>query len=956
MNDEPFAVWFKRRRQALDLTQRMLAQQVECSVETIRKIEAGKLRPSRRLLDRLVDALAIPDAERAAFVQSARPRPEYDTPALPQLAAPALPSLPPIRQLPVTTTALIGRTAELAALRTLLLRSDVRLLTLTGAPGIGKTRLVIQAAADVGDAFADGVAFIPLAPISDANLVIPAITQALGVREAGKQPLIDALIAFLREKQFLLALDNFEQVLAAAPLIVRLLESAPRLTLLLTSRAVLRAPGEHEFVVPPLALPDVARLPGTQTLTEYAAVELFVLRSRAAQQAFALTEANAAAVAEICVRLDGAPLAIELAAARSKILPPQALLRRLDQRLTLLSGAADSDARHRTLHAAIAWSYDLLSSDEQTLFRRLGVFVGGCRLEAAEAVCSAEQQRSAGAAPPADTTIATLNRMAALVDQSLLQQTVDPDDEPRFTMLETIRVFALEQLEASGEAEEMRRRHAEYFLRVAEEVRPRLRGPDQKAWLDRVEADRNNLLTALAWSQTDNVEETFGLRLAAALYHFWYIRGYYREGRAWFAKTLRRGADADPSWRALVLSMASQLTWEQSDAEEAQALAEASLALARPIRHKDATCAALNTLCWIAYAQGDISTACERLEEALALHRETNSTAQIAYALNQLGYLAERQGNYAKAAECYEESLALYRQLNHERGIGTNLSGLAGLMQQRGEYRQARALYEESLAIARKLEHPNHIANGLNRLGRFAVLEGNIAQAMACFEESLALYKELGNQLGVAVVQLDTGAFYLLQGDVKRSTDYLEQSLTAFRELGYKVGIVGCLIYFSSILRLQSAPERALCLLSAATALLEAIGETLDLFERIDYDRHLTAARAQLTPAAFDAAWAEGQQMTMEQAIELALEVAREAQSAPPQQPVAALTPRETDVLRLVAEGLTNREIAERLIISARTVNAHLNAIYAKLGVASRAAATRYAVEQGITAPTYTAR
>ncbi len=533
-SDITFGDWLRRQRRALDLTRAELAARAACSVSALRKFEADELRPSRPLAESLAGALQIAPEDRAAFVRLARDTRGANTTRSPVpttgLQRPA-PRSTVRSTLPAPPTALIGREQERAALGHLMRRADVRLLTLTGSGGTGKTRLALQLAADLHDAFRDGVCVVSLAPVTDPNLIAPTIAETLNIYEARGRSVLDTLHGYLRNKQMLLLLDNFEHVLAAAPIVAALLAEAPALKVLSTSRIPLHVRGEQEFAVLPLALPDPKRPPAIDQLARYSAVELFVQRARAVQYDFAVSEENAATVVEICRRLDGLPLAIELAAARSKIFPPRALLDQLGSRLAfLIGGPRDAPARQQTLRATIEWSYALLDAHEQALFGRLAVFGGAFSLQAAAAVC-----RAAG-----DLDADVVARVESLVDKSMVR--ADPThDEPRFFMLETLREYALERLVASGEAETVRRRHAQFFLTLAEEDAPPFGFAMQAHWLERLEREHDNLRAALRWFMDRQVLDE-GLRLGAALGPFWMGREYLTEGRMWLTELLQVAA------------------------------------------------------------------------------------------------------------------------------------------------------------------------------------------------------------------------------------------------------------------------------------------------------------------------------------------------------------------------------------------------------------------------------
>src|SRR5437763_17100 len=546
-----------------------------------------------------------------------------------------------LMHLPAQLTPLIGGEQEVAAVYALLQRPGVRLLTLTGTGGVGKTRLSLQVATDLLDDFADGVCFVPLAPVGDPELVVATIAQALGIKEVGERPLPDLLQAALRDQRLLL-LDNFEQVVAAAAGLADLLASCPGLKMLVTSRAVLHLHGEYEFPVPPLALPDLTTLP--QSLSQNAAVALFLERARAVKPDFELTPANTRAIAEICVRLDGLPLAIELAAARVKLLPPQALLARLEHRLQVLTGGArDVPARQQTLRNLLAWSYDLLDGKQQQLFGRLSVFVGGCTLEAVEGLYTALGDL------PADV----LDGVTSLIDKSLLRQTEQEGEEPRLLMLETIREYGLEALAASGEMESTRRAHATYYLALADLAELELGGPQQGVWLDRLEREHDNLRAALQWTIEQGEaggSMEMALRLGGALRRFWWGRGHWSEGRNFLERALATGlADTwiDPSVRAKALLAASNLIFVQSDYERAKVLSEESLALYRELEDRHGIAYSLYRLGNVAWVRGDTAAARSLIGEALALFREVDDKEYIAYSLFSLGLFASSQGEYA---------------------------------------------------------------------------------------------------------------------------------------------------------------------------------------------------------------------------------------------------------------------------------------------------------------------
>jgi predicted ATPase/Tfp pilus assembly protein PilF len=782
--------------------------------------------------------------------------------------------------LPLQPTPLVGREKELAQVQKLLGREhrEVRLVTLTGPGGTGKTRLGLQVASEALDDYPEGVWFVDLSSLKDGGLVLPTIADALSVREAAGQPLIDTLKAYLKDKALLLVLDNFEQVAETAPQVSQLLASCPQLKVLVTSRVPLSIRGEHEYAVPPLQLPNAQDLPPLELLTQYEAVRLFIERATEVKADFQVTNDNAPAVAAICVRLDGLPLAIELAAARVRMLSPDALLSRLSQRLRVLTGGAkDLPARQQTLRNTIEWSYDLLDEDEKQLFWRMAPFSGGSSLEALEAVCNAEALQIEGQlGKPA---IDVFEGASSLLSKNLLREVEEEGSgrsgrgsrkggEPRFRLLETIHEYAREKLEESGEEEALLREHALYFMKLAEEAEAHLTGARQQEWLDRLEDEHDNLRAALGWSrdaqearearEADKETELgegeeegaieakeVGLRIAGAIWRFWLVRGHHSEGREQLL-ALFGGHEAE--WgaaRAKALHGAGTLAWAQGEYPGARRLLEESLAIRRKLSDNWGIAATLNNLGLVARSQGDYASARSLYEEGLTLFRELDDKWSIAAALNNLGNVAYVQGDYASARSLSEESLATCRELGDKWGIASSLANLGNVAYVQGEYASARSLYEESLAIRRELEDSWTIAHSLNNLGNVAYVQGEYAAAHSLYKESLAIKREMG----------DMGDKW----DIAASLAGLG-SVAAGMGTGIGTGMG------------LAQAQRGAKLLGAAEALLEAISAVLEPEERMVYEQGEASARSQLSEEEFEKAWQEGRAMSTEQAVEYALQ------------------------------------------------------------------------------------
>jgi predicted ATPase len=736
----------------------------------------------------------------------------------------------------------------------------VRLLTLTGPGGVGKTRLALQVAENLSGDYADGVFVVALAPLSDPTLVVSTIARPLGVSEVGGQPLLETLTAHLRSRQVLLLLDNFEHLLAAAPVVAELLATCRRLNVLVTSRAALHVRGEHEFPVQPLALPDATRPSDVTMLSRVAAVALFVQCAQGVRAAFALTAGNASTVAAICTRLDGLPLALELAAAHCKLLAPQALLRRLGSRLGLLTGGArDLPARQQTLRATLAWSYDLLEASERALFRRLAVFVGGCTLEAAAAVCHA----------PGHPDV--LEGLAALADKNLLRLEQQAEGEPRFGMLETIQEYAWERLEASGEANELRRRHAVYYLELAEAAHKGARAAERDVWFERLERELNNLRAALGWAQ-ETGEAEIGLRLAGALWWVWNRLGYLSEGRTWAEGLLalqesRPGSSGATAIRANALRAAGRLAFRQGDYGRAAALFEQRLALHRELDDKWGVAESLDSLARWERHRGDFGRAVALLEESLILFRELEDTDNIGWVTMNLGNFAREQGDAGRAAALYEQSLALFRDVGDKNGIGWTLIGLGELARDRGDGRQATALLEESLALFRELREACGIGSALNALGLAARDQGDYERAVALLEESVVQFREIGERRLIPEVLTNLGLVWHAQGDAGRAAALLAESLALPHTGGPSMCcVLQTLEGVAGVAGAQGQPERAARLFGATDGLRAALGVPVRPVDRRLYDRDVTPVRAALGDETFAAAWAAGRALPLDQA------------------------------------------------------------------------------------------
>ncbi len=738
-------------------------------------------------------------------------------PAGPALELPRAPGVGGRRRagLPDAVGPLIGREIELAAATEALASDEVHLLTLTGTGGSGKTRLALEVAAALRDSFHDGVAFAGLASLNDPALVLQAIAAALGVEEHGGGDLLEAVAAELGDEQVLLVLDNFEHLLPAASIVADLLLQAPLLKVLATSRSALRVRGEREQAVFPLALPDPAD--DLDSLTRSPAVSLFVERAREVDPSFGLDVENAAAVAEICRRLDGLPLAIELAAARTKLLSPQALAARLENRMQLLTGGArDLPSRHQTLRGTIDWSYELLEPQAKALLARVAVFVDGFTLEGAERVCASEELEANS----------IMDALSALADEHLVRPRDGAEGEPRFDMLETIREYALFRLIERGELDELRRRHAAYCVDLAELAEPELVGRDQAAWARRLDDETGNMRAALAWS-LDAEELEPGLRIAGALYRLWSIRGQLHEARRWLDQALRGEPDVPPT-----------------------VLARATFAAG-----------------YSALGQGDFAEAAKRFERSLEGFRSVDDEAGVALCLVQLGWLLTVRGELEEGAARSEEGLELATRLGKRRTASVALSNLGDAAFAAESWTVASERHDEALAVRRELGDARIVADSLLKSGRAQALQGDHERAVASLEEGLAFARELGDGWTTSVALASLGFVELVAGEVVRADELLGEGLAWSWKRGDKRLAAECLGGRAAVAALRGEHGRAARLWGAAESLRESIGAPAGPVERAVLAQHLPLVQSALDEAAIREAWAQGLDLEFEQAV-----------------------------------------------------------------------------------------
>jgi predicted ATPase/DNA-binding XRE family transcriptional regulator len=858
-----FGDLLRRLRDAAGLTQEELAERSGLTSVDISLLERGERRkPQSYTVQKLAEALQLSPADRAQFEAAARRGGRARSPfaAGRPSAEKTLPD-----NLPIELTSLIGREQELARVKQLL--STTRLLTLTGAGGSGKTRLAVEAARGMAGSLAHGTCFVALAPVEDAGLVLATVAQALALPESDDRSLLESLVGYLRDRQGLLLLDNFEHLLSAAPFVPELLGACPALKVLATSREPLRVRGEREYPVPPLPVPDPGSLPPIEALSGYGAVALFLERARAVEPDFALTSDNAADVVDICAHLDGLPLAIELVATRVKVLPPRDITARLvdgggsgGRPLQLVAGGRrDLPERQRTLRDTIRWSYDLLAPAEQKLFARLSVFAGGCTLEGVEAVCDAD----------GDLRLDVLEGIALLVEKSLVRREGSVEDEPRYTLPEMFRAYGLECLAASGEAEALRRAHRDHFLALGLAAGPKLKSGEQLAWLRRIEREYGNLRAALAGLLASG-EGASALRLAIALSHYWLVRGYMTEGREWLRRAL--AAPDPPSLeRARALFCVGYLALRQSDTAAVRARAEELLAIGQEGRDERAMAYGRLLLGCMAQVLGDYAPSFSQLEEAVATMRRSGERWELALFLYHLGLLSTILGEDARVRSQMEEAKALWLSLGDRWGHALSCVGLGTACINLGDLGAARATFAEGLSSIRDIGGRSFILPSL-LLGQSLVtwLEANYERAAPLLEESAARFDEIGNPLGNAPQVYNAARGRERRGELRKAAMYFVAALTYAEAAGAAQLVADILEGLGAVAAAAGQMELAAKVLGACERQMEVAGATHSVAARDEYERCVAEVRAGLGDEAFERARAEGRAMTFAEARALA--------------------------------------------------------------------------------------
>ncbi|MEZ4522283.1 MAG: tetratricopeptide repeat protein [Thermomicrobiales bacterium] len=848
----------RRLRGNAGLTQAELAERAGISVKAVAALESGRRkRPYPSTLRSLANALGLSDQQ------------YRDLSGIVQKRTPPLSKSSNERAaLPLPPTPIIGRDRELSDVGELLRDGSMRLLTLTGPGGVGKSRLALELARRQRDLQASQVALVSLAPVSDPSLVIATIAQTLGVPESPDTPAIALLGEHLRNERWLLVLDNLEHLLAAAADIASLLADCRDLQIVATSRAPLKIRAEHEYPVRTLDLPDLRRVPVLAEVAGTSAVQLFVERAQASNRSFELTQENCAAIATICRRLDGLPLALELVAARVRAMSPTELLARLDRVLPMLSsGSRDLPERQQTMTAAISWSYQLLNAEHQALFRRLSVFHGGWTMDAAEYVAAWH--------PVSSTNGVSL--LADLVEQSLVVAEFSPSRTTRYRMLEPISEFAASQLDEAGETHALLDRHLGWCLALTKRAIPELHGPSQQEWMDRLEAEHDNIRAALTWTHLDGRRKSLELELSAALWFFWETRGHISEGRRWLAAALADSDGAPANLRADALNAAGNLARDQGDYGASTKFHESSLELRRKIGDLDRVAHSLLNLGNVELDQGRYRRAREIYAEALSLFQQTGNDWDTASSLNNIGIVLGYLGDYDRAEMMLEQAIELRQPTGESVYRARSLDALGAVMRQKGDLDRANDLHREALGLRRQLEDTPGTAVTLLNLGLVARYQDELDEATRFIEESLEIRRSLEDQFGIATSTGSLATVARLRGDIEQARSLYIQALKMQSRMKISDGLAETLFGLALIAASTGDPELAARLLGASEGLRDAVGLAIPSVERPDYDRTLELIRSGLPPEVFERSRIGGRTMIVDQAVQLALSLDKAA-------------------------------------------------------------------------------